>query len=182
MQIIGISGKIGTGKSTVAKFLISEKLYNWNIVSFANLLKNEASRKYRFRIADAYSEEGKNLPVVLREGGSMTIRQLLQKHGSDMRSVDKDYWVNAMAVRLSMLSVYPGVVIDDVRFMNELEYVKSKNGKIIRLNPYPGYDKESDHESETALDGYKDFDMTFTPEYGRSHLREVAMSILSSIG
>lgn len=51
---------------------------------------------------------------------------------------------------------YPNWIITDVRFPNEVKAIKDRGGIVIRIErPEIGW--TGDHESETALDGYTDF-------------------------
>lgn len=52
---------------------------------------------------------------------------------------------------------FPNWLITDVRFPNEASAIKSKGGIVIRIER-PSLISTSTHESETALDNYKDFD------------------------
>jgi hypothetical protein len=47
--------------------------------------------------------------------------------------------------------VYPSWIITDMRFPNELSYIKDRGGITIRVNTTRA-GKVSNHESETALD------------------------------
>ena len=101
MIVVGISGKIGTGKSTVAAML-SERLGDKCVVtSFAKKLKEEVAVEYGIDPKLFMNEEGKNTiikcddrfePPLPKE--EMTIREILQWYGSEYRRAqDEDYWV-----------------------------------------------------------------------------------------
>ena len=98
-----------------------------------------------------------------------TVRELLQWYGTDViRKKDPDHWVELMDMKL-LEAKHNGVklvLIGDVRFPNEVDLVDGYEGKVIRLLPYSKWDKHSDHESETALDDYKDFWLTIAPPFG----------------
>ena len=100
------------------------------------------------------------------------IRQLLQWWGTEVRRANEpDYWVDRMAgglIEAKRLQLY-GLIIDDVRFENEAEFIHEQGGTLIRVNPYNGWECDkatAEHESEVALDSYEGFDLTITPEYG----------------
>jgi len=184
-MIIGISSKIGCGKTTLSNMFL-KRHPEYDRIGFADVVKEECSRIFNYPIEWNYSEEGKEISVFneLLPVKSMTVREVLQWWGTDVcRAKDPDYWVNKMQEKA--LTVYmkdplvdvPKIIIDDVRFINEAEWVKSKGGKIVRLNPYPEWKpgKFSDHESEINLDFYNGFDLVLSPKFGelRSCLLEI---------
>jgi hypothetical protein len=149
--IIGLSGKRGVGKSTAADFLIDT--HNFKRVSFADKLKETARTFFPFTSVD-FSPSGKEKKY---KNYDWTPREFLIHLGQFARFHDEDYWVKA-----SGLAAATGkIVIDDVRFPNEVEYLKSVGAKIIRINRFEKlnpYGKNLDDPSETSLDGYKGFD------------------------
>lgn len=170
-KLIGISGKIGSGKSTLAEYL-SEIIWNdlcidSMVVSIGDAVKEECAAVFGFPVKYAYTQAGKNTFIpVPAQGKHMTIRKILQWWGTDiMRTlVDEDYWIKVLDQRLG-----DGVIIiDDIRFPNEADYIKSKGGYLIRLDTT--YTETSEklayHLSETALDDYQGFDLRLSPEYG----------------
>jgi hypothetical protein len=72
-----------------------------------------------------------------------------------------------------------GVIIDDIRFPNEADFVWSFRGLLIRIDPYDGWKGHNDHESETALDDYGNWGLTAAPSYGC--LRSMAEKIAALI-
>jgi cytidylate kinase len=93
MRIIGLSGKIGVGKTTIALH-ITNLLKGWQIMSFADLIKQEAAREYGFDPALAYSKAGKETVIKLSDGSRKTVRELLQYYGTDVvRAGDRDRWI-----------------------------------------------------------------------------------------
>ena len=181
MILIGLSGKLGVGKSTIARNLVS-RLNNWQIASFADLLKQEAAKLYGFDVRLAYTEQGKATSIPLPNGGSMSLRELLQWYGTDVvRAKNRDYWVQTMTQHLAVIrDKVAGVVIDDVRFPNEAALVLRRKGLLVRIEPYPDYALTSRHASETALDGYKGFMLTLRPNFGEEYLRQAADEIVAA--
>ena len=146
-MLIGISGKKQSGKSTIAQYLIEQGCVG--ILCFADKIK-EIVRDLFFEPEEDYidldSEAGKQ--TVLRCG--WTPRELLQIVGTDLfRSLYRDVWINAFKNQMYLVEHYPVVVVPDVRFENEVEFIHSMGGKVIRLTRQPFPDQ---HESETALD------------------------------
>jgi hypothetical protein len=179
MDIIGISGKFGVGKTTIANYIV-DMLDGWQTASFADLIKQETAREFQFDPRLAYSKEGKETLIHLPDGNCMTIRDLLQWYGTDVvRAKDPDYWVRAMVKHLAFIrNVIPGIVIDDVRFPNEANRVRVQKGLLVQIAPYPGYIPSSEHISETALDNYLGFALVIRPDFGEEHLRKAAEEIV----
>lgn len=81
----------------------------------------------------------------------MTGREFLENLGGIMRKIHPDCWVNQCISDIT-IEEYPHIVIDDLRFPNELKkFEDHDNFNVISLrlkrNPYP-----TDVESETAFD------------------------------
>ncbi|MFA7188674.1 MAG: hypothetical protein WC117_01150 [Sphaerochaetaceae bacterium] len=169
MVVIGISGKIGTGKTCLAR-RIYQRLgpLSCALVSFGALLKADAAEEFGFPVELCYSRSGKAMIIehhaLPRRG--MSVREVLQWYGTDyMRKQDPGHWVKGMRRCLDAcgcLYNHPvNVVIDDLRFPDEAEMIKSMSGLLVRLDPWPGWEPGPDagHESETALDDYAGFDL-----------------------
>ena len=136
MSIIGLVGFIGSGKGTVGDILEQKGFIK---DSFAKPLKDacavmfgwsrellegdtEMSRKWREE-PDSYWSE--------KFGREFTPREALQKMGTEAgRDVfHKDIWV------ISLLNRAKGkdVVVTDVRFQNEIQYIQDNGGIVIRV-------------------------------------------------
>lgn len=194
-KIIGFSGKIGTGKTTVCKILVGMCISDYvypvpHIMSFGDSLKEEASRVYSFPLEWAYRRKDAKVricpayvPHQLIDpewDDEPTVREILQFYGNDIvRRRDPDHWVRFLDERIRA-GDNDGqfVLIDDVRFPNELEYVRS-HGVCYRLEPYEGWNHSSEHTTETILDDAV-FDDKFCPQFGTFHLREVAKVVFGS--
>lgn len=87
----------------------------------------------------------------------------LQLYGTEyVRRQDPFYWVRKLRDKLN--EDQPQVaLLADMRFLNELYFVKSQGGYVVKISR-EGYEltdgRDSSHESETQLDGYKyDFEI-----------------------
>jgi hypothetical protein len=97
-----------------------------------------------------------------REGQTaVTVRRILQWWGTEYRRTeDADYWTKAWSRKVEQLDLERAhVLIDDVRFMNELIAIKEHDGLIIKIER-PGFDGANNHASETSLDDYAAWDGT----------------------
>lgn len=162
--IIGISGTIGSGKDTVADYLVT--FHGFKRLSFASSLKDavasifgwdrtllegstRASREWREQV-DVWWADRLGIPY-------LTPRYILQQWGTDvLRSHFHDeIWVASLENRLR--NTTDDVVITDCRFSNEVTAIKNAGGITIRANrgPTPSwYDlaiKYNDGDSQAAL-------------------------------
>ena len=181
-RLIGISGKMGCGKSTLAEKLRA-MLKGGHRRSFAALLKEEVAERFdipRERL-DTHKEQWIMRDAFRMTAGmnkDMTIRELLQWYGTDVGwKLNPNHWVDLMdkALRHSTVNI---AIIDDVRFPNEADFIKNNGGLLVRLNPYQGYNTpqpdSASHGSETALDDYQGWDAVFTPRKGQEHVEAIA--------
>lgn len=180
MNLIGFGYKLGVGKTTCADFL-----KGFTKLSFASGVKEETAEFLHhmgvpFRHENLYgSQKDKDetffvdiprwchlTPVKLFTPAkefishskpgyvSLTFRQILQLFGTEYRRrQDPDYWVKRLEEKLKG---HERVVIDDVRFPNEVEMIHRLGGRVIRIDrPGPA---ESTHASEIELDSFDGWD------------------------
>jgi hypothetical protein len=150
-MIIGISGYKGSGKDTAAELLIHK--YKFIKCSFAQPVKDTVSRLFKIDkdILDGiYNRDEREIRRV--DLFNYSPRELLQIVGTGLRKlINENIWVD-IAAQEALL--YDHVVFTDVRFPNEVEFIK-RYGVVIRI-VRPGFMGDA-HESERALDNY-DFD------------------------
>ena len=89
---------------------------------------------------------------------AVTVRRILQWWGTEYRRAqDPDYWTKAWSRKVEQFDLEnTHILIDDVRFMNELSTIKSHGGLIVKIER-PGFDGANNHASETSLDGYTEW-------------------------
>lgn len=152
-QIIGIVGFIGSGKDTVADYLVN--FHQFRRESFANSLKTAVSQVFGW---DRELLEGRtNQSRIWREtkdewwskrlGCDVTPRWVLQYWGTEVirKGFHDDMWVASLENRL--LKSTDDIVITDCRFTNEIKAVKKIGGQVIRVTRGPEPDWYEDAKS-----------------------------------
>ncbi len=159
-MVIGIAGKAGAGKDTVAKMIIEHlPEAEFEIVRFADKLKDIICLLTGCTREDLEDQEFKEsqLPAEwVDDFGTISYRQAMQYIGTDLfrNKFHKDTWVNA-----TMRDIKPELynyIIPDVRFKNEADAIRNMGGIIINVDSNRSQDYS--HESEEGLKNYN-FDM-----------------------
>jgi len=152
-MIIGVAGKMGSGKDEAFKQMLA---YGLDVTqcSFAMRLKQMVNRAWSIPTADAIAKP-------------KYVRDLYQKVGTELfrLQVDQNFWVDQL--HKDILSTHPEridskkshIVITDVRFGNEAEYVRSHKGFVVKIIRPEGNDvaaaateAQAAHASEVELD------------------------------
>ncbi|WP_276972041.1 hypothetical protein [Ferrimicrobium acidiphilum] len=139
-----MSGYARSGKDTVGEILAQE--HGFVRLAFADKLKKLAL-VLDPQVAAAVTELGgweqaKKIQYV---------REYLQLLGTSARDIlFESVWIDAL---LSDLDATTSYVITDVRFLNEAEAIRARDGIMVRISR-PGVGPVNQHISEIALDDY----------------------------
>lgn len=148
-MIIGITGKKGHGKDTIAQ--IFQKHYNdTETFSFAGPLKEALSLIFGIKLKYFYDEKLKETFV----WDCWTPRSLLQWFGTEVirKQFDKETFIKSMKNRL-MNSDKILKIVTDVRFDNEAELIHKMGGFIIKVDASERVPASQDtHDSEKGID------------------------------
>ena len=89
---------------------------------------------------------------------ALSVRRILQWWGTEYRRAqDPDYWTKAWERKVAQYDLpQVHILVDDVRFINELKTVQGLGGQIVKIER-PGFVVAGNHASETSLDGYHDW-------------------------
>ena len=101
-----------------------------------------------------------NRDIQDRTGQSaVTVRRILQWWGTEYRRAqDPDYWTKAWDRKVAEFDLDQILVlVDDVRFGNELDMIRAHGGLIVKIER-PGFEGANQHSSETSLDDYAAWD------------------------
>jgi len=149
--VIGISGIKRSGKDTCAK-LISEMVprglfFDMFHLGFADAVKEEAALK--LQVTREWINERKN--------DCPEIRQLLQNIGQSAREVNPNKWIDIMAAKIKSISSLSSkdqrilIIITDVRYPNEAEFVRKNYKNIIVKVERAGLENTDLHPSELGV-------------------------------
>jgi len=138
-MILGIAGKMRSGKSTFATFMAD--LLPSDRASFASPIKRIATEITGKEIKDENKEQ---------------IRPLLQAIGETCKAVHgQDYWLRILATvwREQIESQDRWVIVDDVRTLVEAQWIIDQGGHVVRVVRPETDCLASDHVSERSVDG-----------------------------
>lgn len=139
-KLIGICGHAGAGKDTVAAYLTDHYKDVYSL-SFAGPLKEAAAVAFGIPLKyfNSPSLKEQELP-----GYGVTPRMIAQYMGTEMfRNLSSVFWVHRLIRTLEGTTheddpaIYDSgdtVVITDVRFQNEIDFIAAHNGIIIHLS------------------------------------------------
>jgi len=161
--IIGISGKIGSGKDTVAKEIIkSFPDYNFRKVSFGYNVKKIVSILTGIDMRTILSRKIKS---VFLPDWEMTVGELFQQVGTNaLRDIlSEDTWILSL---FNNIKDGENIIITDVRFLNEANAILNRGGYLFRINGDPNKINSNEtrninHKSETELDNFENFDIIY---------------------
>jgi len=139
-KIIGVCGFIGSGKDTIADYLVN--LHHFRRESFANTLKDAVSavfgwdrtmlegrtkqaREWREQV-DPWWAERLGIP-------HLTPRWILQNWGTEVcrKNFHDDIWIASLENKLRAST--DDIVISDCRFPNEIAAIKKAGGRVVRV-------------------------------------------------
>jgi hypothetical protein len=138
-MIIGVCGFIGSGKDTIADYLVN--IHEFRRESFANTLKDavasvfgwdrtmlegrtKQAREWREQVDPWWSK---------RLNRAITPRWILQYWGTEVcrRGFHDDIWIASLENKLRSSS--DDVVISDCRFPNEIKAIRNQGGIVLRV-------------------------------------------------
>lgn len=147
-MIIGVCGFIGSGKDTIADYLVN--VHGFRRESFANTLKDavaavfgwdrvmlegrtKEAREWREQV-DTWWAERLNIP-------NLTPRWVLQQWGTEVcrKGFHDDIWIASVENKLRRSK--DNIVISDCRFPNEIASIKNAGGVVMRVvrGPEPSW-------------------------------------------
>jgi hypothetical protein len=155
-MIIGLTGYAQSGKDTVANVFVEQ--YGFTRVAFADKIREFL---YEFNpvvvqpdlLGSMYLRESIDLVGWDKAKQDPEVRRMLQDLGVSARKVfSEDFWIKQA---IGAYQPSDNVIVTDVRFTNEADYLKSFPGAQIWRIKRLGIEAVNAHESESQMDDYK---------------------------
>jgi hypothetical protein len=162
---IGLLGRIGAGKDTVADHLV--RRWGYVKISLSAFIEAALMEQYPLTLAeigrawainahrtpedapalDAQAEEW--AAFVLRHRPP-AVRRFLQEMGQERRALDPDHWIRQLLWTATALPTHLArrVVIPNIRFPNEAEVVRTAPGALWLIQRPSADDRPVDHPTE----------------------------------
>ena len=134
-MLIGLCGRAGAGKTTVAKHLVC---HGFKEFTFAEPLKRICARisgiSYEILLGET-PETRLQRETIKDPVWGLTGREWLETIGTDVmrKHFDADVWYKILMRDCAQELQHGNIVITDCRFLNEYEGIKKMGGKVIVL-------------------------------------------------
>ena len=138
-MIIGICGLIGSGKDTIADYLVN--IHEFRRDSFAATLKDAVAAVFGWdrELLEGRSRHSREWREQLdpwwsqRLGQDITPRWILQQWGTEVcrQGFHDDIWIASLENKLRTTQDH--VVISDCRFPNEIQAIRRAGGLVMRV-------------------------------------------------
>ncbi len=175
MKVFVIAGKSGSGKGEVAKFINEYYIYKLQknvVTSYSKYLKLFAKELTDW---DGISEQKP--------------RDFLQSFGTKIRNYDNKFFTKRMIedIELYQLEGIDNIIIGDARMPDEIDEIRNNYDDVyaIYVENQFGQSKltieQQAHITETALEGYNDFDYVLSNDNNLENLKDKVFKFLEGI-
>ena len=175
MRVFVIAGKSGSGKGEVAKLINEYYIYKLQknvVTSYSKYLKLFAQELTDW---DGVSE---NKP-----------RDFLQSFGTKIRDYDKRFFTKRMIedVAVYELDGVDNIIISDARMPDEIDEIRNNFDDVYAIyvenqfSPSKLTVEQQAHITETALEGYNDFDYVLSNDNNIEELKNKVFKYLEGI-
>ncbi len=132
-SLIGLVGATGSGKTTLAQFLVDE--HGYERVHMGGPIKDMLRALGIPEDHLTGSPEDRSVPLALLGGRSARYAMQTLGTGWGRRAVSTDIWSNAVTAVLDRMIDKPTkrIVIDDLRFPNDWNVIQVFGGTIVRV-------------------------------------------------
>lgn len=186
-MVIGITGHARAGKDTVADYLVD--CYGFRKIAFADRLKQVCQIVFGFTKEDVYEHQnGTNKDTWMERIGT-TPRHVLPYVGTDLfrneiekmfPKIGKNVWIEGVKRTMESNTSIPHWILSDVRFQNEVEWIREQGGMVIRI-VRSNKKRQDTHVSETEWEQIKT-DVVLTNEGSIDRLYEQVNDVMKTHG
>jgi hypothetical protein len=183
LTLIGLTGRAGAGKDTAADYLCAE--YGFVRASFAEPLKSMLEAMLEHANIDHIWLHEPGFKNEAIPGLAVSARELMQTLGTEWgrRLIHTDLWVQLLDRHLGIRAGHPvhdRIVITDVRFQNEGEWVRANGGHLLRLAREQAVAVRA-HESEAHIEALM-ADTALHNDGSVQHLQDMLDGLMDSLG
>jgi len=157
-QLIGLTGGAGTGKSTLASFLIDDGYVECQMASGVKTIVSGIVPAFTREILEGSDASTRVLKETLIDPVTgWTPRKAMQTVATMFREYDQDFWMKQAECRIrGMLDAGESVVVPDIRFRNEFDMVRRLGGKVYLLTRDGSPIVDKGHISERSFAEFTD--------------------------
>lgn len=127
IEIIGLLGNQGVGKNYIAENIIPKLLNNkrYVVLAFGDLLKIDLITKNNISYSEVFENKTHKTRLLLQQLASLE----KEKYGDNIFIEKLDSLIRVLRDRC-----IERFIISDVRFQNEIDWINSLNGVVIKIN------------------------------------------------
>lgn len=193
---IGITGKAGSGKDTLCDYLLeglkeNEALFSGARFALADNLKETCANMYKVPVEIFHDRDNKETPMDKLNGQSP--REVLQQFGTEYvrENLGSDHWIkmvekdiSAFDFNYAMSGKIKVVIIPDVRFENERNWIHDNAGWLIKIERDDLDVGEIDTTHASEAEAYTDYTYDYLVDNNKSlsHLFIASRSFLNVAG
>lgn len=183
MRLIGLAGRAGAGKDSVAQIIAVDS--STSRIAFADPIRDMLLACFGLHFGlDRHTLTDPRRKEQPLAGLGVSPRVLMQKLGTEWgRAIDPDLWVKHLEARLKYHASFSRtIVITDVRFPNEAEWIYRKGGEVWHIvRPLTGnvYTFQAGHASEEGIGVRHGTDSVITNDGGLEQLADQVRAALA---
>ncbi len=156
MQLIGLTGRAGSGKDTVADFLC--ETHGFVQLALADPLRYGLQAMLGLTAEQLHRRDLKETPI---DWIGKSPRELMQTLGTEWgrELIHPDLWLRRAEQRIAQIKASPpilhiaGIVVSDIRFENEANWLREQGGTVwhIKGRKSTTTDASASHRSEQHI-------------------------------
>jgi len=129
-MLIGIAGKAGVGKDTLADILWRK--HSFTRIAFADSLKRGAQEVFKLTDEQTWGREVKEIEI---PHWGMSPRTIFQKFGTECMqgAFGREVWLKSWILTYNLVKSTDHVVVPDVRFTPEAAMIRALGGFMIQV-------------------------------------------------